>query len=60
TIVSKRNEISYSQIRNNASLNGQNEYDYQSIRLNLTYNFGNAKVKGSKKKSEAEEANRIK
>lgn len=60
TIVSKRNEISYSQIRNNATLNGQNEYDYQSLRLNLTYNFGNSKVTGSKEKSEAEEANRIK
>lgn len=60
TIVSKRNEISYSQIRNNAALNGQNEYDYQSIRLNVTYNVGNSKVKGSKEKSEAEETNRIK
>ena len=60
TIVSKRNEISYSQIRNNAYLNGQNEYDYQSLRLNLTYNFGNSKVTGSKEKSVAEEVNRIK
>jgi hypothetical protein len=60
TIVSKGNEISYSQIRNNAALNGQNEYDYQSLRLNLTYNFGNSKVTGSKEKSEAEETNRIK
>lgn len=60
TIISKRNEIAYTQIRDNASLTRQNEYDYQSLRLNFTYKFGNSKVKGSKQKSEAEEAARIK
>lgn len=60
TIISKRNEITYSNVRNNASLNGQNEYDYQSIRFNLIYRFGNNKVKGSKQKIEYEEASRIK
>ncbi|WP_353145915.1 outer membrane beta-barrel family protein [Chryseobacterium sp.] len=60
TIISKRNEITYSTVRNNVSLNGQNEYDYQSIRFNLTYRFGNNKVKGSRQKIESEEASRIK
>lgn len=60
TILSKGNEIAYQQNRSNAHLNGQNEYDYQSIRLSLTYKFGNANVKGSKQKREAEEAGRIK
>lgn len=60
TIISKRNEITYRQVRNNASLYGQNEYDYQSIRFNVTYKFGNSKVKDSKQKNEAEEVSRIK
>jgi len=60
TIVSKGNEISYSQVNNNANLNGRNEYDYQSVRLNLSYKLGNSKVKGNRQKNAAEEADRIK
>lgn len=60
TIISKKSEVAYSQLRNNASINGQNEYDYQSVRLNIAYKFGNTKVKGSKTKSEVEETSRIK
>lgn len=60
TIISKGNEIAYRQERSNAYLNGQNEYDYRSIRLNLTYKFGNINVKGNKQKSEAADATRIK
>ncbi|WP_343535401.1 outer membrane beta-barrel family protein [Pedobacter sp.] len=60
SIISKGNEISYSQVNNSANLNGSNEYDYQSVRLNLTYKLGNNKVKGNRQKNAAEEANRIK
>lgn len=60
TIISKKNEIAYRQINNNAILNGRNEYDYQSIRINLSYKFGNGKLKANRQKNVAEEANRIK
>jgi len=60
TIVSKGSEISYSQVNDSAHLKGRNEYDYQSVRLNLSYKLGNSKVKGSRQKNAPEETDRIK
>lgn len=60
TIISKNSEITYKQLRNNAYLEGQNRYDYQSIRLTLSYKFGNNKIRKSKQINEAEETSRIK
>ncbi|HEU4497073.1 MAG TPA: TonB-dependent receptor [Flavobacterium sp.] len=59
TILSKNGEIALAQARENASLRSTQEYDYQSFVLNITYKFGNAKVRGSSEKAKAEEAERI-
>lgn len=59
TILSKNGEIAYTQAVENASVKGAQDNDFQSFVLNITYNFGNAQVKGSKQKAKAEEAERI-